>query len=208
MYDTLKKIVPRPVWEWLKWPATALGLRQPHVHLTPRDITLLEKWGRDRRALLEIGVFEGGSALILRRVMHPTGTLHLVDPFIPTESDMVGSERVSRVVVNRERRGAVQFHCDFSHTVAQTWNTPLDFLFIDGDHSEAATRQDFEDFEKHLTPDGVILFHDARLTQPSEQPWMGSPGSTAFVDQAFRRAAHPRWKITDESGSIVVLQRR
>jgi predicted O-methyltransferase YrrM len=208
MYETLKKFVPRPLWERLKWPATALGLRQPHVHLTARDIAMLEKWARGRRSLAEIGVFEGGSAAILRRVMDPEATLYLIDPFVPTDDGMLGSYRVSRLVVNRVRRGRVKFFCDYSSNVAKTWNTPLDFLFIDGDHSEAATLQDFQDWERFMQPHGVILFHDARLSQPPEQPWMGVAGCTAVVDKLFRTQQHPRWKIADEGGSVVVIQRR
>ena len=80
-------------------------------------------------------------------------------------------------------------------------------MFIDGDHSEEGCRQDFEDWERFVQPGGVILFHDARLGQPSEQPWMGAEGSTEVVNKLFRRQKHPHWQIVDEGGSIVVVQR-
>ena len=38
---------------------------------------------------------------------------------------------------------------------------PIDFLFIDGDHAYEAVRRDFEDWSRHVTADGVLLFHDA-----------------------------------------------
>lgn len=208
MREKLKQFVPAPLWPAAKLVATAFGLRQSHVMLAERDITVLEKWGRDRRALLEIGVFEGGSALVLRKVIHPEATLTLVDPFVTDSlSDQRGSYWISRLVVNRSKCGRVRFLRDFSFNVVKGWKTPLDFVFIDGDHSEAACRRDFEDWEHHVTKDGVILFHDARRDQPSEQPWMGADGSTAVVNKLFRHQKHPRWRIGDEGGSIVVIQR-
>src|SRR5437867_571163 len=125
MRETLKRFVPAPLWQALKFVATALRLRRPHVMLTPRDIAMLEKWGRGRRSLLEIGVFEGGSALVLRQVMHPEGTLTLIDPFVPDSiSGMRGSYRISRLIANRCRRGRVRYERDFSFNVAKSWNTP------------------------------------------------------------------------------------
>jgi predicted O-methyltransferase YrrM len=209
MPETLKRITPEPLWRALKLCATALRLRPPRVMLAPRDVAMLEKWGRNRRSLVEIGVFEGGSALRLRRVMDPAARLALIDPFVPDSvSGLRGSYRISRLVVNRCRRGQVEFFCDYSFNVAKTWGRPLDFLFIDGDHSEQGCRQDFDDWETHVQPGGIILFHDARCDCGAEQPWMGAPGSTAVVNRLFRQQAHPRWRIVDEGGSIVAVERR
>ena len=208
MRETLKRITPEPLWQALKFCATALRLRPPCVMLMLRDVAMLEKWGDARRSLVEIGVFEGGSALRLRRVMDPAATLTLIDPFVPDSvSGVRGSYWISRTVVNRSRRGRVEFFCDYSFNVAKQWWQPLDFLFIDGDHSERACQQDFDDWEKHLLPGGVILFHDARCGCAPEQPWMGAAGSTAVVNRLFRQQHHPRWRLVDEGGSIVVVQR-
>lgn len=208
--EKLKKYVPVPIWRGLQVVATVLRLRQTHVLLTDNDIVILEKWVRDRRSLVEIGIFEGGSMVVLRRLMHPEGVLTGIDPFVPIEppeAGMRGHLIVSKLVVGRCKRGQVRFISDFSHNVAKTWKEPLDFMFIDGDHSEEGCRQDFEDWEGFVKPGGVILFHDARLGQPSVQSWMGAEGSTEVVEKLFRRQKHPRWQIVDEGGSIVVVQR-
>ena len=208
MREKLKHILPVSLWQALKLVATIFNWRRPHVMLTEHDIAMLEKWGCDRRALVEIGIFEGGSAVRLRQVIHPEGMLTLIDPFVPDSiSGMQGSYWISRVIVNRCRRGHVEFIRDFSFNVVKNWTRPLDFVFIDGDHSEKATRQDFEDWERHVRPGGVILFHDARLDQPPVQAWMGAEGSTAAVNRLFRQNTHPRWRIVDEGGSIVAVQR-
>jgi len=207
MREKIKRFVPVPVWQFLKVAGTALGLRRTHVMLTPHDIGILEKWARGKRSLAEIGVFEGGSAVVLRRVMDPSATLTCIDPYVVTEAGMQGSLAISKMVIGRIKRGRVRFIRDFSHKVAQTWNESLDFLFIDGNHTEEACRVDFEDWERFVTRDGVILFHDSRLDQPPVQELMGAEGSTEVVKKLFRLQKHPRWQIVDEGGSIVVIQR-
>ena len=47
-----------------------------------------------------------------------------------------------------------------SPTVAQGWRSPLQLLFIDGGHSEAAARQDFDGWAKWVTGGGALLIHD------------------------------------------------
>jgi predicted O-methyltransferase YrrM len=37
---------------------------------------------------------------------------------------------------------------------------PVDFLFIDGDHSYKGVRQDFETYSKLVRPGGLIAMHD------------------------------------------------
>jgi predicted O-methyltransferase YrrM len=208
MRKQLKRFIPTPLWQAMKLVTTVIGWRRPHVMLTTHDIAMLEKWGRDRRSLVEIGLFEGGSALVLRSVIHPEAILTLIDPFVPDSiSGMRGSYWISRVVVNRNRRGCVEFIRDFSFNAVKNWSRPLDFVFIDGDHSEQGCRQDFDDWEPHVSQGGVILFHDSRKGQPPVQPWMGAEGSTKVVNELFRHHQHPRWRIIDEGGSIVAIQR-
>lgn len=47
-----------------------------------------------------------------------------------------------------------------SSVVARSWRTPLQFLFIDGGHSEEAAQQDVDGWAKWLTVGGALVFHD------------------------------------------------
>lgn len=47
-----------------------------------------------------------------------------------------------------------------STVVARGWRTPLQVLFIDGGHSEAAAHQDFDGWAKWVVRGGVLLIHD------------------------------------------------
>jgi predicted O-methyltransferase YrrM len=44
---------------------------------------------------------------------------------------------------------------------AEDAQTPLDLIFIDGDHSYEAVRRDIERVQAWVAPEGVIAFHDA-----------------------------------------------
>lgn len=41
---------------------------------------------------------------------------------------------------------------------------PIDFLFIDGDHTYAGVKNDFEQYGALVAPGGMIAFHDIRTT--------------------------------------------
>ena len=43
----------------------------------------------------------------------------------------------------------------------------VDFLFIDGDHTEKGAEQDFNDYKSFVRPGGLIAFHDILEKQPT-----------------------------------------
>jgi predicted O-methyltransferase YrrM len=47
-----------------------------------------------------------------------------------------------------------------SPTVARGWRSPLQFLFIDGGHSEKAATEDFDGWAKWVDAGGALLIHD------------------------------------------------
>jgi predicted O-methyltransferase YrrM len=59
-------------------------------------------------------------------------------------------------------------------TLAQTRKAlggePLDFLFIDGDHTYDGVRRDFEDYGPLVRPGGLIAFHDVAPPGPVPPP--------------------------------------
>ncbi len=47
-----------------------------------------------------------------------------------------------------------------SPLVARAWRSPLQFLFIDGGHSEDAANRDFDGWAKWVAPGGALVIHD------------------------------------------------
>ena len=137
--------------------ALGLGVIPPRAMHSDADVGLLLDAARGARRVVEIGVYEGGSALALCAALAPGTELHLVDPFggAPTRCRAAGcaSERVTRRVVARavRRRGAqaprVRWHVALSHEVAASWSGEVDLVFVDGDHSETGCELDWSSCE-------------------------------------------------------------
>jgi predicted O-methyltransferase YrrM len=174
-----------------------------HTHAEDNALRELAS-GRSR--LVEIGVAEGASAVTLRRVMSPQGKLSLIDPFHLSRVRYLNAmKRAAQRAVDGVSNGRVVWINKFSFEAAREWVDQIDFLFLDGDHSEAAVQMDWDDWHQFLIPGGVVAFHDAAIfpggwTQPS---W----GPVKVVDRLFRSQVIPGWKIVREVDSLVVVQR-
>ena len=57
----------------------------------------------------------------------------------------------------------------YSQDVVKTFDRPIDFLFIDGNHDYPFVKQDFELWAPRLAPGGLLLFHDVDI-DPSTAP--------------------------------------
>ena len=190
--------------------AVGSGLIPPRTMHSPRESALLAELADGRRTVVEIGVYEGSSAIVLCRAMPVDGTLHLIDPFTGNalRPGQRGTEAATRRVVARaaaERGGPrVEWHVELSEQTAERWSAPVDMVFVDGDHSEAGCRLDWEKWSPFVRPGGVVVFHDARAGRPEGG---GLPGPTAVVDSLFRPAGSPAWRIAREVDTAVAVER-
>ena len=183
--------------------ALGAGLIPPRTMHSPEEAELLAELARDRDTVVEIGVYEGSSALVLCRAMHSDADLHLVDPFVDESGWALpagwrASAAATRRVVGRAVRGGgptVHWHVARSQDVGRRWSEPVDVVFVDGDHSPAAVREDWEVWHPHVRIGGVLAFHDAR--EPGGGP-------TQVVRELFPL---PGWTISHEVGSIVAITR-
>lgn len=180
----------------------ALRLRRPAAQHTRTERELLIEHARDASTLVELGVAEGGSAMELREVIAPNGTLHLVDPFAPGRLGVSFDRIVARRLVASVANGRVRWWRQTSIDVAADWHEPIDFLFIDADHSFAAVLRDWEDWSPHVVEDGHVALHDARV-HPG-----GWPQSTTGPVRLIASLEHdPRWRVAGVADSTVVLRR-
>ncbi len=118
------------------------------------------------KVILEIGTARGGTSLIWAHLaekklitcdlLDKKGFGDLVRAFPPP-----GSQCEVSVMIGDSHSGA------FLERVRKELNgEPVDFLFIDGDHTEAGVRQDYEDYSPLVRPGGLIAFHDIVDDQP------------------------------------------
>lgn len=119
--------------------------------------------------ILEIGSFKGKSTIILARASALAGDaiITAVDPMTApseTDPDLRGqASSFDDFQLNLAEHGVadrVRFHQTFSYELAKTWDTPLRLLWIDGDHTYAGTKLDFDGFAPHLVDRGILAIHD------------------------------------------------
>lgn len=73
---------------------------------------------------------------------------------------------------------SVEVHRAHSIEVASTWARPIRLLWIDGNHTYAGAKADFDCFIPHVVPGGVVAFHDA--LHPFEGP------IRVFIEEVLR----------------------
>jgi len=152
--------------------------------------------------IVEIGVAEGGSAWEMRQVMAADGKLYLIDPYHLSILGPVSPARlIAHRLVSSIKRGEVVWIEELSLAAGKRWSTPIDFLFIDGDHSYAGVMDDWNQWTRHLAPSGHVALHDARL----EAPWTDQATGPVRLLQQLRQ--DPEWQVVDEIDSLAVLQR-
>ena len=168
------------------------GLIPPRTMHSDDDAAVLRATATGRRRVVELGVYEGSSSVVLCEVLDGGAELHLVDPFghhgwaLP--AGWGATEGASRRVVARAAR---------RHAGPRvSWHV---------DHSEEGVRADWEDWHGFVEPGGAVVFHDARLTQPGGR---GLPGPTAVVDSLFRGPhAVAGWSVAREADRTVAVVR-
>lgn len=183
------------------------------------DASVLLEAARGARCVVEIGVYEGSSAVLLCEVLGPEAALHLVDPFgrhpdaLP--SGWGATEWATRRALARARRRrghdapAVHWHACLSAELASRWHGEADLVFIDGDHSEAGCELDWSQWHRFVPVGGCVVFHDARADRPDGR---GLPGPTAVVTRRFRAGGEggggaPGWEIAAEADRTVAVRR-
>lgn len=166
----------------------------------------LQRYAKGRKSLVEIGVAEGASALALRRVADSSGVVYLIDPY---PSGRIPGLNLTKVCAQQNLRqcgnATVRFLQHFSHNASKTWSTPVDFLFIDGDHSYTACMKDWQEWSPYVEKGGVVAFHDARVFSGgwTREDW----GPVKVVNELFMNGENSDWQLVDEVDSLVVVRR-
>lgn len=108
--------------------------------------------------VVEIGSYKGRSTWYLARGVADAGGAWPVVAFDP---HLEGTQ--AAFLENLERTGIasrVEAHAAFSYDEAATFDRPIGLLWIDGDHSYAGVKRDFDDWFDKLVPGGWLAFHD------------------------------------------------
>jgi MMP 1-O-methyltransferase len=198
----------------LRAAALALGLIPPRPMHSQAEAAVLARLAGQAARVVELGVYEGSSAVMFCHAMAPGAELHLVDPYVdesgwalpPNWSTIPTAARMAVRRVARHDGPTTRWHIARSQDVGRGWSGgEVDLVFIDGDHSPEGCREDWDVWHPHVRLGGAVAFHDARHERPAGS---GSPGPTAVVDELFRSPAPPAgWTLADEVDTLVVVRR-
>jgi len=184
----------------------ALKLARPETQTSEAERATLARHAAGKERLVEIGVWHGVTTKVLLKAMAPDGLLLAVDPY-PT--GRFGFS-VQRVIAQREiasaADGSVEWQrltgVDAARLYAASERPPVDFIFIDGDHSYDGLRGDWEAWSPLVAPGGVIALHDSRSS--AERDIEGA-GSVIFTRESILR--DPRFRLVESVDTLTIMSR-
>jgi predicted O-methyltransferase YrrM len=159
---------------------------------------------------VEIGSARGKSACYIGAALKQNGSgrLYAIDPHTLTNwNDDQSIDTYSVMRGHLEALGltnVVTVLRQYSSEALNKLPRPIDLLFIDGDHSYAGVKADWENFAPHMSPFGLVVFHDTIWELRPDTKWyrpnMGVP---RFVEE-LRRLGYPVLTIDRDCGVSLV----
>lgn len=131
--------------------------------------------GKNVKKILEIGTFDGNTALLFASNLGAEGSVVTVDlppTFDPIKDKSSLAHSTTKINLTPRNTLASQYqHTEASARITQVygdsskldWNTfkgPFDLIFIDGCHEETYVRDDSKNALTQLTSTGIIVWHD------------------------------------------------
>ena len=183
-----------------RWLLYSLGLRGADTQTTEKERTVLAKHAKGRCSLVEIGVMHGVNTALLRNVMSPEGKVTGIDPHPRGRLGVSFERAIAQREISRRPRGRAVLLRQWSYEAARDWSEPIDFLFIDGDHSWEGIDRDWKDWSEHVEPGGIVALHDSRPT--TGRP---DPDSVRYTEEVILK--DERFRLIDEVDTLTVIER-
>lgn len=183
-----------------------LGLAQAETQTSLAERDCLASHAAGKKRLVEVGVWHGVTTCRLRQAMSSEGVLLGVDPYRPGRLGFSIPQRIAHAEVSKVRNGIVQWSrmtgAEAASEYAYSGAPPVDFVFIDGDHSYEGLRADWEGWSPLVASDGIIALHDS---QSSETRKIDDAGSAVFTREVIRYDS--RFDAVEVVDTLTVLKR-
>ena len=177
-----------------------MGLDTPASQVTDRELKLLMSYSRNARVICELGCYEGRTSVAF--ALNTTGMVYSVDPFFAGRLGVCSTGCIARLHRWRSEARNLVFLRGLSLNVAPTFHLPVNFLFVDADHSYQAAKADWNAWAPKVTEDGYIALHDSKLAVNSPELL----GSMRFYSEDLARM--PDVIECASVDSLVILQTR
>jgi predicted O-methyltransferase YrrM len=158
------KLLLKRSYERIKYPMLSNSFNI-ESHLTFTERTTLYRLAKNKNSVIEIGSFLGASATAFVPALAESGVLYAIDTWKndamsegirDTKSDFI--KNVGAHIQNiRMIQGYSSQMCE---VLSNTIKSPVDILFIDGDHSFEGALADWENYKQFLATGSIVIFHD------------------------------------------------
>jgi predicted O-methyltransferase YrrM len=159
---------------------------------------------------VEIGSARGRSACFVGMALKENGFGHLyaIDPH--TKTNWNDSQSVDTYDIMREHlerlalTEVVTMVRERSNETSDSVPSPIDLLFIDGDHSYEGVKTDWAIFKPRMSLSGLVVFHDTIWELRRHDPWYRPDiGVPRFLEE-LRQQGYPVITIERDCGVSVV----
>ncbi len=139
--------------------AVLAGREGPRTQVTPAELALLLRFAERAATIVELGCYEGNTAVAL--ASRCRGRVTTVDTFPRGRLGLRYGEIITRVHVRRTRTRNVHILRATTTEAARSWESPIDLLFIDADHSYHAIVADYAAWLPKVRVGGHLALHDS-----------------------------------------------
>ena len=179
-----------------------VGATHAETQTTDRERACLVRHAKGRSRLVEFGVWHGVTTSCLRAAMDPAGELSAVDPYPASWLGFSVQEQIAHGEVDRARGGRIRW-IKATGKDAAAGHLTVEFVFIDGDHSEEGLLGDWNAWSALVEPGRVVALHDSHSTP--ERP-IDDAGSVKVTTEVILRV--PRFQFVEVVDSLTVVRRR
>ena len=171
-----------------------LGLEKAETQTSEAERDCLARYAKGKKRLVEIGVWHGVTTCRLRSVMNHEGVLFGVDPYPVGRLGFSAQWRIARSEVEKISNGSVTWLRLTGVEAAQDYllkyHDPVDFIFIDGDHTYDGLRNDWQAWSELVAPGGIAALHDSCSSATRQIDDAGSAIYTREVIMQDERFEH------------------
>jgi predicted O-methyltransferase YrrM len=145
-----------------------LGIDSAYTQTSEPERACLLKHATGKHVIAEIGTFEAVNTRAFRSVVAEDGVVIAIDPYPRSLFGVFGFGWIRRIAheevskVSRAQVLWVENLGKFAPTEERVKPyLPVDFLFIDGDHSYEGIKEDWLAWSDCVKPDGIVALHDS-----------------------------------------------
>ncbi|HKQ99113.1 MAG TPA: class I SAM-dependent methyltransferase, partial [Pyrinomonadaceae bacterium] len=174
---------------------------------TEAERDCLSRQAAGRKRLVEIGVWHGVTTHRLRSVMSPEGVLLGIDPYPPGRLGFSAQWYIARTEVSKISNGSMQWvrltGIEAAQRYAADAGEPVDFIFIDGDHSYDGLRGDWEAWSGLVAPGGIVALHDSCSSATRQ---IDDAGSAVYTRNVILKDG--RFEKVEAVDTLIIMRRK